>query len=90
MTKQWVTRLMRIGENQLALIPEELSTEQGSDKYGFYATFDGAPAEVATRLQRGIHVTTKPDTKTKSSIIKLLAAAKDTNTTSVYAERVES
>lgn len=89
MTKQWVTRLMRIDEDQLALIPEELSTERGEDKYGFYALFDGAPAEVATRLQRGIHVTAKADTKTKSGIIKLLAAAKDTNTTSVYAERIE-
>lgn len=86
MIKQWVTKLRNLTDEQMAIIPDDMIFERGED----FVKFMGAPSEFAVRMTRGVQVTTQKDTKVKSSVIKLLSAAKDADTPQVYTETLKT
>ena len=83
----WVTKVKRLTEEQLEIIPEDWTIDRGVNRVehggGYFALFEGQPLDVSRRLS-GMLMKTATDKRHKKTILKLLAEAKDADTVFVY------
>ena len=76
---QWITKLKGLTEAQVAIIPDDVIIERGSD----YVLFEGSPHDIYMSLSRKLE-----SGAPKTAVLKYLSKAKDADTPNVYTEPV--